>query len=383
MWKPREIIINEQVKDDPATKQILKKCQRVPVKYVDSGKSEDIKSASGVLTGEESTMLEMINAGKGVLYIASAGTAVDRFTMPDDRFLCPHFHRLKITSNGCFYQCDWCYLKGTYRANQNYITVRVGYDKMLDQAKRALKKARQPVMFNTGEMGDSLALEPMTGAMRYFIPKFGKMENGYLFALTKSANVDGILDLPHNGHTVIAWSINNETVSRKFEIGAPPFERRLGAARKVQHAGYPLRIRLDPIVPVPCWKKEYAGTIKQIFSKVTPERITLGTLRFEPSFYRMRNSILTTGPELIGHLEHMRPMFQPKTFAGRNKPSMGKFSFPMNRRVEMFRFIIKEIRKYSDCRLALCKESKPVWKRVGLAPSKIACVCQLNEARVD
>jgi len=96
--------------------------------------------------------------------------------------------------------------------------------------------------------------------------------------LTKSDNVDSILDIPHNDCTIIAWSMNNEMVSRKFEIGAPPFKLRLNAAFKVQKAGYQLRIRLDPIVPFEGWRDAYSETIKQIFSKISLERITLGTL---------------------------------------------------------------------------------------------------------
>jgi spore photoproduct lyase len=113
--------------------------------------------------------------------------------------------------------------------------------------------------------------------------------------LTKSDNVDDILDLPHNGHTVIAWSMNNEAVSRKYEIGAPCFPTKADSSEKVQEAGYPLRIRLDPIVPFDGWKEAYAGTIREIFSEVSPERVTLGTLRFEKGFYNMRHSIFTTG----------------------------------------------------------------------------------------
>jgi len=125
-------------------------------------------------------------------------------------------------------------------------------------------------------------MEHLTRAAREFIPWIGNTENGYLFMLTKSDNVDDILDLPHNNRTIIAWSMNNEMVSRKFEIRAPPFERRLSAAVKVQKAGYPVRIRLDPIVPFEGWEKAYLETIKQIFSKITPERITLGTLILAP-----------------------------------------------------------------------------------------------------
>ena len=42
MWKPKEIIVNKKVKDDPATIRFLDKCQSVPVVYVDNGKSTTI-----------------------------------------------------------------------------------------------------------------------------------------------------------------------------------------------------------------------------------------------------------------------------------------------------------------------------------------------------
>jgi spore photoproduct lyase len=117
-------------------------------------------------------------------------------------------------------------------------------------------------MFNSGELADSLAMEHLTRAGREFIPWFGQSDNGYLFMLTKSDNVDAILDLAHNGRTIIAWSINNERVSRKFELGAPGFERRLEASRNVQEAGYPVRIRLGPIVPFDGWQKAYSQTVR-------------------------------------------------------------------------------------------------------------------------
>ena len=91
-----------------------------------------------------------------------------------------------------------------------------------------------------------MALEHLTRFGQEFIPWFGQSDNGYLFMLTKSDNVNDILDLDHNGHTKIAWSMNNDMVSRKYEIGAPAFDRRLDAAQKVQQAGYPVRVRLDP-----------------------------------------------------------------------------------------------------------------------------------------
>ncbi len=292
MWKPKEIIINEKIKNDPATRYFLDQCQGVPVAYVDNGRSTNIVENSKVLHACGKKMLDQIIAGKQVVYISPAGTAVDLFDMPDDRMLCPHFDRLKLASNGCFYQCDWCYLKLTYRAAFPFITVKTEYDKIKKQLKKRLAQTNEPVIFNSGELADSLAMDHLTGTGREFIPWFANTANGYLFMLTKSDNVDDILDLDHKGRTIIAWSMNNDIISRKFEIGAPHFERRLVAAEKVQKAGYPLRIRLDPIVPFDGWEKAYAGTIKSIFNKVFPECITIGTLRFEKGFYGMRTPYL-------------------------------------------------------------------------------------------
>jgi spore photoproduct lyase len=380
MWRPKEVIVNRSVKDDPITKYFLGQCPGVPVKYVGAGKSKGIVEASDILKNSGPTMLDKILAGKQVMYISPAGNAVDVFTMPDDRMVCPHFDRLKLASNGCFYQCDWCYLKLTYRAAFPFITVRVQYDNIKKQRKKRLRKTKLPVMFNSGELADSLAMEHLTKAGREFIPWFGQTKNGYLFMLTKSDNVDTILDSPHNGHTIIAWSINNEKVSKKFEIGAPSFQRRLYAAYKVQQAGYPIRIRLDPIVPFDGWQPAYFDTIRRIFDKVAPERITLGTLRFEKGFYYMRNSIFKTGPELLSLLETMHPMFPPKIFDGFQSPKLGKYSFSDDKRAEIFRYIIGQIRKFSDCKIALCKESADLWNRVGLELSRCSCVCQLDYA---
>ena len=73
-------------------------------------------------------------------------------------------------------------------------------------------------------------------------------------------------------------------------------------------------------------------------------------------------------------------MFEPKAFAGSKRPKSGKYSFPAEKRTEIFTYIIDEIRKYSDCTIALCKESAEVWDSTGLDRSKCSCVCQYDYA---
>ena len=74
----------------------------------------------------------------------------------------------------------------------------------------------------------------------------------------------------------------------------------------------------------------------------------------------------------------MEPMFTPMMLPGKKRPVSGKYSIPEKRRIEIFNFVIQEIRKHSDCRIALCKESAAVWESVGLDLSKCRCACQLD-----
>ena len=82
----------------------------------------------------------------------------------------------------------------------------------------------------------------------------------------------------------IPFAVDLDAAEQDENLGKFSFERRLRAAAKIQSAGYPVRVRLDRIVPVEGWREEYSETIRRILETLTPERITIGTLRFEPGF---------------------------------------------------------------------------------------------------
>ena len=376
-WRPSEIIINNKVKDDPITLHFISQCPGVPVKYVPDSKAATVKAASDQLKNATQEMLPLIMAGKRVVHISPASVdIIDPFVMDDHRMMCPEFDRVKFASNGCYYNCDWCFLKATYRANQNFINVHVQYDLIKEKIEKHIKKSGRPVMYDSGELADSLAMEHLTKCGQEFIPWFGKQENGYLYMLTKSDNVDSILKLDHNKHTIITWSINADFVSRIYEVGASSFRERINAAKKVQKAGYPIRLRLDPIIPIPQWNTHYTGAIKTLLTELKPERITLGTLRLEAQLYNMRDSIFAN-PKLKEMVALMKPMLKEISLPD-GKKSIGKYSFSQDQRIELFRFAIGEIRKYSDCDIALCKETKDVWEQAGLDLKECKCVCQLD-----
>lgn len=393
MYRPDEIIVVKQVINHPVTCSILNLCHGAAVRVAKGNHPNDIKKTSHLLSGANG-LRETLAVGKQVLAIVSTTDVIKGFDMPDKRIGCPHFTKLVMASNGCPYYCVWCYLRLTYRVLYPCIVVRVKYKEIIRKIKRCVRKSSLIVIFNMGELQDGLALEHLTGAAQVLIPIFGQLQNGYLFILTKSDNVEPILALPHNGHTILCWSINAAEISAAFELGAPSFERRLTAAKRAQEAGCPLRIRLDPIVLVPGWKKMYAEAIKRIFAEVTPERVTIGTLRFEPEFYNNRYNIVVqerSGRRLLAEMEKMQPMLPPmpvptdkKDEKGRpkTKVSIGKYSYPQPLRVELFRFTIGEIRRYFNGPIALCKEIKGLWPTVGLDPQRCECVCQYGTANL-
>jgi hypothetical protein len=71
-------------------------------------------------------------------------------------------------------------------------------------------------------------------------------------------------------------------------------------------------------------------------------------------------------------------MFPAIVFAGSKRPKAGKYSFSEDQRIEIFSFIIDEIRKHSEIPIAVCKESSEVWTRLGLDMTKCQCVCQFD-----
>jgi hypothetical protein len=102
-WRPKEIIVNDAVKDDPVTNHLIAQCPGIPVKYVASGDSEIVKRASDIISQAGSSIRDQGMAGKQVVYISPGKGAVDTFSIPDARLVCPHFVRIKLGSNACYY----------------------------------------------------------------------------------------------------------------------------------------------------------------------------------------------------------------------------------------------------------------------------------------
>ncbi len=77
---------------------------------------------------------------------------------------------------------------------------------ILNQIDRVASQLTEPTAFYLGKLQDGLALDALTGYSRVMVPFFARQKQARLILLTKSTNVENLLDLDHQQHTVLSWS---------------------------------------------------------------------------------------------------------------------------------------------------------------------------------
>jgi spore photoproduct lyase len=255
--------------------------------------------------------------------------------------------------------CSYCYLQ-EYLADNPELKVYSNVDDLLTQADELLSRHRRFFFrIGTGEITDSLALDPYIGFARELIPFFAEQPNALLELKTKSDCIDGLLGLDPKERVVVAWSMNPQSVIDMDEHGTATLTERLVAARRCQDAGYRLGFHFDPMVEYLNWQEDYEDLVDQIFNSIDWRRVSwlsMGVLRETPRLKRTirerfpRTQILT-GEQVLcpdGKLRYFHPL-----------------------RVDMYRTMLYWIRRAAPTvKVYLCMESKEVWQQVfGFAPS--------------
>ncbi len=271
--------------------------------------------------------------------------------------VCPHFLELKW-AYGCPFDCAWCYLKGTFRFLPTGTKPVIKDRKKTElHVKGFLNRTDTPEILNTGEIADSLMDEGSSNAFsKFIIPIFEEQRKHKVLFVTKSDNIKNLLEIDRHQQAIISFSLNAEIVAQKWEKGAPPVARRIQAARKLSEAGYEVRVRIDPIVPVPEWGKQYMELIDQILTNFIPSRITLGSLRGLQS--TINGSKETTWQEYLGESSNWGKKVEFTT------------------RYAMYVAIIEYLgSKYGYDDVTLCKETKSMWEKLGMSYETPRCNC--------
>ena len=269
--------------------------------------------------------------------------------------VCPHFYIL-AHANGCPYACDYCYLRLTLR-HYPEPTVFTNTARLFQELRDWLLSLETPSLLNTGELSDSLAWDRETELSMNLIPLFDNQKRHKVLFLTKSQAVDNLLKMEPSAQAVVSFSVNAEAVARKYERGAPAPGARLQAAKQLREAGWEVRVRLDPLLPVEGWQDHYGGIIEQI-NGVGPSVVTLGSLRY------FRN--------LLAHAPAETDVFGMGVDHG--DPD-GRLRVAEQTRQEMYRFCLERLK---CLRIGLCKETEKMHRALGLPGAHQSCNCTIE-----
>lgn len=272
------------------------------------------------------------------------------------------------TIRGCHYRCAYCGLG-------HYVNIIMNMEEFVNALPGLIAEhASGQGLFQYDNGTDTVSFEPEYGGSRLMIDFFAGRKNQFLeLYVGKSANVDFLLDYDHRGHTVCCWSLSGRTQSREFEWLSATMEERIQASRKCEEAGYHVRHRFSPIVPVKNWREEIREMIELLFANCSPEVITFETLRYT-TYDHLRSDfdLDLLDPEFVDIMRN----------DDREDVQFGEEVPPEYRR-KIYRFVIDELERVSpQTPYAFCRELRDTWEffagdfdRHNQHPDRYVCNC--------
>ncbi len=272
---------------------------------------------------------------------------------------CCNYYVLNLGS-GCPFDCSYCYLQSYLGPSDT--TIYSNLDSAIDELQEMADQfGHLPYRIGTGEIIDSLALDPLTLFSRNLISFFKKYPAWTLEFKTKSDRVVQFLDCEHSNNVVVSWSINPPSIVDSEEHGTASLSQRLKAAQKCVQAGFPVAFHIDPMIYTADWKENYSELVQMVTSIFSPSQvsvISLGALRFQPEQkWTMKKRF---GAKSIVNQSEMWPS------------TSGKLRYDQDLRSQMFQFVIEQFKNQSpDWKIFLCMETPEVWlSTTGSFPSQ-------------
>jgi len=340
-FAPEHIFVDKAVADHPTTLRILDRVNCDEVDVIDDVKllkqSEDLSVAKRRM---------VLTAHKGRSFKSCQGMAAGH--------LCCGYKVMDLVS-GCPMDCSYCILQD-YLSNNPVTTVYVNLEDILADVSDHLEKyPKRFFRIGTGELGDSLALDPIVDYARTLITFFASKQNAILELKTKTAFVDHLLDLNHSGHTVFSWSLNTPSIISSEEKNTASLDERLAAARKAADAGFGVGFHFDPIIlssDMDADIVEYMEVIDRLLDRIDAKSIawvSLGLLRYPAP---LQQKVMKRFPDT-------------RIFSGELLPSGRKVRYPRFMRSPVYKKLWDRLAsEIPSHKLYLCMETQPVWNRV-------------------
>lgn len=294
-----------------------------------------------------------------------------RATLKTQRGICQDAHILH-SAWGCLHRCDYCNIGTVF-------SIMLDIEEMIEHLDGLLDANPRQQLYKYDNHTDIPTLEPEYGALRLLVEHFARRPNAWLLIYTKSDNLAYLADYEHRGHTVVCWTLSCESVSRLVEKGTPTTGRRIASMRLCQAAGYPIRARLSPIIPVRDWRDENAAMLDEYLGDLAPDVLTLDMVKhIEPRDVRGTFDLSFWDPEFVAHIDRFVKM--QDTERPFDVVPNGKQLFPHDARATVYRFLARHIRRMRpDTRIALCGETPEMWAELAaelaMTPEEYVCAC--------
>jgi len=338
----KEIHVEESCLELPYTQEILARAQ-LPVTVIPDCHDPDGVPGSypANLTAGKQHLLLCRNRGQ--FFKPCPGTR---------EYRCCNYQVLNIGMN-CPMDCVYCILQAYL--NKPWLTFFVNIEEMFAEMANAF--AAEPSRFfriGTGEFTDSMALDRLTRLSRSLVSFMAGQSQAVLELKTKSAVIENLEGLNHNGRTVVAWSLNSTPIMAKEELRTASLSQRLAAARKCAEWGYKLAFHFDPIIDHCGWHQGYEETISRLFESVPAESIawiSMGALRYLPA---LKNIGTRRFPQSRIYYEEFIEGLD------------GKSRYFRPHRVELYRHIynLLQSRAHAGTCIYFCMESDEIWREV-------------------
>ncbi len=247
----------------------------------------------------------------------------------------------------CGFDCSYCSIQSFY--NESRIGIDNNFAKKLENL---VLDPNKDYHIGTGQSSDSLLWGNKAGIMDALFDFAKKNPNVILEFKSKSNNIKYLLenDVPKN--ILCTWSINTPTIIENEEHLSATLEQRLESARALADKGVLVGFHFHPIVVYEGYLNEYQATIEKITDMFDASEVALvsfGTLTFiKPVIKKIRNRD-----------------FKSKILQMPLIDASGKFSYPLETKIEMFRNAYDAFKPWhKKVYFYMCMEDHSLWKKV-------------------
>jgi len=298
--------------------------------------------------------------GSGAFHWFDANLETDQFKRDK---VCRPCWRIHL-QQGCVHRCAYCPFGGL-------LVAMVNVEDYCEHLGSIIERHPWQQTYLLDDDGDPPCLEPELGTLGPLIEYFGTLHERYLIIHTKTWNTAWMRGLRHNGNTIIVWSISGATQGRQIEPLTGTLQQRVEAARVAEDAGYQVRYKFKPIVPVRRWREDAAEAVRLVFERTHPDVISLCVFMWmDVEEMKSRLPVDVLDPGYLKAAQESRDRMSDT----RSRP------FPGPVRQEIYEHYLREIRKYDPrVPVSLSTENFPMWgkmgSKLGMTATNYVCGC--------